>query len=133
MIESPPQTTDNPCKNCGRCCEHIGTPPGFSAYATRDGSVPVECLRDSEDHEIYKAMPQELRDELVAYFEGMMANERPDRSGYECPCLWYDPMTQQCKHHDHRPSTCREFEVGGDGCNRFRAEAGLAQLTIGAT
>ena len=123
----------DPCKHCGRCCEHIGTPPGFAAFATRDDSVPVECFRDTEDHEIYKAMPRELKDELVAYFEGVLDGTRPDRSGYECPCLWYDSQSQRCKHYEHRPSVCRSFEPGEDGCNIFRDEIGLVALTIRAT
>lgn len=32
------------------------------------------------------------------------------------PCLWFDLETRLCKHYNHRPRECREFERGGKGC-----------------
>lgn len=37
------------------------------------------------------------------------------------PCLWYDAETRQCKHYEHRPEVCREFEMGGDDCLEMRS------------
>lgn len=38
------------------------------------------------------------------------------------PCLWLDMATHRCRHHEHRPEACREFEVGGRDCLTTRAE-----------
>lgn len=36
----------------------------------------------------------------------------PDNS----PCCWLDLETRECKHYEHRPELCKNFELGGRDC-----------------
>ncbi|MFN0052640.1 MAG: YkgJ family cysteine cluster protein, partial [Planctomycetales bacterium] len=35
-------------------------------------------------------------------------------------CLWFDPQTRKCRHHEWRPQVCRDYEMGGDECLALR-------------
>lgn len=106
---------------CGRCCMHVGTPPGmYAAYLSPkwDGV----WMAESPDYELFKAMPPELVQSLRDYYDAVDAGSF-DRSGHDVPCLWYDAGTQRCRHYEHRPQACREAVIPGDEhCNEFRAE-----------
>jgi Fe-S-cluster containining protein len=39
------------------------------------------------------------------------------------PCSWL--VGGQCKHYQHRPEVCRQFELGGEECLEIRRHAGL--------
>jgi Fe-S-cluster containining protein len=39
------------------------------------------------------------------------------------PCIWLE--NGRCKHYDHRPAVCREFEVGGIHCLVWRERHGM--------
>jgi Fe-S-cluster containining protein len=110
------------CDGCGRCCERVGTPPGFyGAYCSPDWDGMF--LADAEDHDHWQAIPAELRRELADYYAAVDRGDTPDRSeAGDLPCLWYDAAAKRCRHHEHRPAVCREFEVGGEDCLRFRED-----------
>jgi Fe-S-cluster containining protein len=95
----------------------MGNPPGFGPI--------LEHFPDSEDYQDWMALPEELRSELLTYFADVRSGKIKDRSVLEMPCLWYDAETRRCKHYQYRPSVCREFEVGGEGCHGHRLAAGL--------
>src|SRR5262245_40369386 len=100
------------CEGCGVCCTYVGAPPGhFAAFASPDWDG--WWLADTDDHVIWRAMPQALRDELRAFYA---TEEGRRRSGSRLPCIWYDGAARRCLHHAHRPQVCRDFEVGGPGC-----------------
>lgn len=42
----------------------------------------------------------------------------PDFTG---PCIWLDTLDRHCMHYEHRPSDCRNFELGGQACLEARA------------
>lgn len=60
-------------------------------------------------------MPDDLRDKILA---DMDAN--PTRESDQLPCTWYNLETKRCRHHEYRPTICRDFETGSDGCLNYR-------------
>jgi len=70
-------------------------------------------------------MPGELRAELRDYFAGIQDGTVEEREAAGLACLWFDPDRRRCRHYHHRPSVCREFEVGGADCVNWRRRAGL--------
>lgn len=80
-----------------------------------------ECFR--EDAERIAAMPEALRDQLREYLRQLLDGvERPDKA-----CLWLDQSTMKCRHHEHRPSICRDFEIGSAECHSWRDAYGIDQ------
>ncbi len=79
------------CTDCGKCCEKQGTPPMMKEEYD---SLPSYLKWNIEDH-----------------------NERYD---YSLPCLWFDEVKKQCRHYNHRPQVCKDFEVGGEFCISMR-------------
>lgn len=118
-----PLPSGDPCRGCGACCLHIGTPPGFAAWFP----PPGKSLKDTagyrremkEDAAIVAKMPAEVTASLRAGFEEAWST---NRSGQSVPCFWWDSASRRCRHHEHRPSVCRQFEPGGEDCRRLRDE-----------
>ena len=108
------------CNNCGLCCMHMRTPP-FLGYS------------DPE----WRALPQELKDELNTWFryDGVLKrivnSPRYDmvdmKHGDDFPCIWLNLATGKCRHYEHRPSVCRDYEVGNESCRELRL---AVKLTI---
>lgn len=112
------------CSNCGACCTHVGTPPGFAGFFPRAGHAVPEHWKTWPDYRTLAAAPERVRAELAAYYAALDRGETADRCRDELPCLWYDPAARTCRHHAHRPQVCREFEVGGEDCLRARNKKG---------
>ncbi len=93
--------SDNPCDNCGICCQAFSLPP-------------------FDDNELVKAS-----DELLGEVDAYASSARYRKSN---PCLWLDLASGKCKHHEVRPVLCRWFEPGSLACNRLRLKAGLPEL-----
>lgn len=90
------------CQGCGGCCRHMGYPPFAGMYDGGDSEWLV--LRETHPN-----LAQEALDGAI--------QERGDQ---ELPCLWLDPVTKACRNYEHRPSICREFELGSESCLDFR-------------
>ena len=118
------------CDGCGACCMHIGTPPAmFPLFANLGEKDPETCRRmgGDDDFDIWEAMPESLRQELADYYRAVLIDKNiPSRSGKGMPCLWFDEETRRCRHYEHRPSTCRDFEVGGVDCLGHRKRVGIS-------
>ncbi|MBK7363100.1 MAG: YkgJ family cysteine cluster protein [Micavibrio sp.] len=99
------------CSGCGACCREQESPPGYIYIA-----AGAEDWPDEDDVRRVREMPEELRGELRQYIVADCQHERSPE------CLWYDPVTMQCKHHEWRPSICRDFDVGSDECLGWRKE-----------
>jgi len=84
------------CDHCGVCCRQIGTPP----FTGIDGDEPPPWLEWD-------------------------VNRHCDRLDRRLPCIWYDEPTRRCRHYEHRPQVCREFEIGSPDCLEFRREYGI--------
>jgi Fe-S-cluster containining protein len=101
------------CRGCGVCCTYMGGTPVVSYL----GHAP-----QPED----AARKKDIPPELLAEMQGMLAEW--DAHGFlpdEAPCVWYDADKKLCRNHQHRPEVCREFEVGGSGCQRVRRLFGI--------
>jgi uncharacterized protein len=109
------------CDGCGACCRHINAPPGFDLFALPQYGQ-WGTLEENPDYEIWFSMPDELRQELREYYLPRWQSNEPHTVA---PCIWYDAATQKCKHHEHRPTTCRDFEIGNEACLNFRVEHGI--------
>lgn len=100
------------CEGCGACCAVVVSPPFYRVF-DGDGEDAWERLRRD-------------RPDLVAE---VLDHERRRREegcpSHGDPCLWYDPASRLCRHHDLRPRLCRAFEVGGVDCLDARRRAGV--------
>ena len=81
------------CDGCGaRCCQYMRTPP----YIWTANDMP----------------PVHLQDEVRA----ASLDDRPN----EAPCIWIDG--ERCRHHEHRPRACRDFQRGCEHCVALRSQ-----------
>lgn len=112
------------CDGCGQCCRHVGTPPGFSLFFPPPGqTIPRWVRPDYPDRAIVAAMPAHLRNELAAYYRDLWAGEGLDRVEAHMECLWFDAENRRCRNYDHRPTACRDFEIGEEACIKHRERA----------
>lgn len=89
------------CDGCGLCCHEQNLLPLSGAEV--DGRV----------------LPRAMKAGLLQLLE-----MEPYRSG-DAMCVWFDSATKKCAHYDLRPSTCRNFECGGEDCLRIRMQGGI--------
>ena len=89
------------CRDCGRCCAEIGTPPGFAAFFPAEGHAVPDEWKEWPDYAHLMSAPAEVRAELAAYYAAVDRGEVEDRSGYPCPCLWYDEAAKVCKNYGY--------------------------------
>jgi len=85
-------------------------------------SQGTEENADDEDYQRAMELPDELKRELLTYRDRLVAGEKHPRGGV---CLWLDESTGGCRHYEHRPSICREFEMGSEECHSWREEYGV--------
>ena len=79
------------CTNFGACCREMVQPP---MDLTDRFNVPDYLLRE------------------ITHFNAMVRDSLPE----VYPCIWLDLVTMKCRHYEHRPAICRDFQIGGDGC-----------------
>jgi Fe-S-cluster containining protein len=118
----------DPCRGCGACCTHVGTPPGFAFFYPRKPQDTARCrsLAWGEDPAHHDSAPPEAREILATYYAAVASGTIEDRTRHAAPCLWYDPGARRCRWHAHRPEVCREFEPGEGSCLAARDRLGIA-------
>ena len=94
------ENTDSPCRDCGACCAEMNSPPFMPEHF--DGTE-------------LNALPVDVREDFL---DGMRARNRDDWPD-NVPCFWLTDDLR-CKHYNHRPEICREFEVGSEACQGWR-------------
>ena len=100
------------CDGCGACCRVVPLPP-FRRSLDEAGEEAWQRLGwDRPD----------LRADFLTEERRRRADGEPS---FGTPCLWFDAESARCRHHDHRPRACREFEVGGVDCRDTRRRAGI--------
>ena len=108
------------CGGCSACCDHIGLPP-FEVPNPDLGFMPrrpvTTVSRESylADLDIFLAMPAAVRADHAA----LVLAAAGDQSGR--PCAWLDPVAKRCRHYAHRPTVCREWVPGAEGCCAARS------------
>lgn len=103
------------CDNCGACCLSQTSPPGYTGEELVLFSTP-------EDEERFYAAPQEARDIIWAWQDRIDAIPHGEPLPVDEPCCWLDLETLRCRFYEWRPSVCREFAVGCEGCHAWRAK-----------
>ena len=94
------------CDGCGACCMEIGSPPFIG-----------------EDDPDFQSLPDDVRHEFQVGLERRAAAGWPDPA----PCFWFNWTTKRCMHYEHRPSICREFEIGSLACRGYRENYGISE------
>ena len=82
---------------------------GYPAFLQGTDTQPPE--------EHWELLPMELKKELTQFAASYRAPLKGDLDG---PCFWFDQVSRRCRHHQHRPRVCREFQVGGRDCLAWR-------------
>lgn len=94
------------CAGCGKCCEtQAGLPVVYYRVFGTIAELPAHL--QLEIQEIY-----------VRWYGTGSWKGPADQS----PCVWYDAEAKRCKHYEYRPDVCREFEVGGEACLRYKLD-----------
>ena len=123
------EVIDN-CHDCGVCCFHMGYPAFMlprapksvdelqskeSQELLRAGWTQEELLRGHEGESHWHKLPHVLRTEWESFVQNYQ------RAGdLDGRCFWLDEETNLCKHHQHRPQVCRDFEIGNPECRQWR-------------
>lgn len=119
------QLLEGECRGCGACCTKVGCPPFspalVSAVLQEHEGDAGELFEDLWPDDL--ATLRRLRDSDEGLLRGLSEEYTENRFGQTC--TWLDPVTRQCGHYEHRPETCRTFQVGGDWCVSYRLQAGL--------
>jgi Fe-S-cluster containining protein len=90
------------------------SPPGYVMLLSSEEMMNAEMF--AEDAERLRNLPQAVILELRDYLKDLLAGiEREDSA-----CIWFDENSMRCRHHEHRPSVCRDFEVGSEDCVGWR-------------
>ncbi|MEM7457722.1 MAG: YkgJ family cysteine cluster protein [Planctomycetota bacterium] len=121
------------CTGCGVCCFHMGYPafilpqapltaeeidadPELKKLALHRGTKKI-LLEGNPGEDYWHTLPPDLKDELEKFVDNYDAPADGELDG---PCFWLDMETRQCKHHEHRPRVCRDFEIGCSQCHDWR-------------
>ena len=94
-------TTDPLCTDCGACCMEMCAPL-FAEDVLETSVLPPDVAAD--------------------YTVGMAARER-DGWPENMPCFWLG-KSLTCRHYNHRPPGCREFNAGSEVCMEWRRTFG---------
>ena len=86
------------CDECGVCCREQNIPPFLDE---------IDFIPRDLEREVLEA--RKIEAELAGK-----------------PCIWWEASTGKCRHHEHRPNICREYEIGGELCLETRARFGIA-------
>ncbi|MFN0053584.1 MAG: YkgJ family cysteine cluster protein, partial [Planctomycetales bacterium] len=86
------------CSGCGVCCEGVGSPVLW--YQSRPEYAQSHPFRPPD-------LPEDLIREIDDHFLGMIRGQESTTR-----CLWFDPQTRKCRHHEWRPQVCRDYEMG---------------------
>lgn len=114
------------CDDCGACCLEQGSPPGYILLlGCRERGESTDDWPDQEDVTRLDELPAAARRLLIEHRRRL---RHGDDQG-EGPCVWFNQRTKKCRFHDHRPQICRDLEIGGEGCQAWRAEYQIAEAT----
>lgn len=79
-----------------------------------------------EDVERLRNLPEDAMEELREYMKRLLAGEGAEGDS----CIWLDGQSMRCRYHEHRPSICRDFKVGGEDCLGWRETYQIDELNL---
>ena len=94
------------CNGCGSCCLEMCSPPFLG---------PTD--------EEYLALP----DAVQCSYDLGMAQREEDGWIDGVACFWFDKESRRCKHYEHRPEICRDFDRGCEACHGWREQYPLLE------
>jgi Fe-S-cluster containining protein len=100
------------CDGCGACCRVVSRPPFYRVF-------------DASGEDAWERLKWDRPDLFAELLADSQARRTSGGPYFGTPCLWYDTQTGRCRHYDHRPRACREFELGGTDCRDARRRAGI--------
>ncbi|MDG1875393.1 MAG: YkgJ family cysteine cluster protein [Mariniblastus sp.] len=127
------------CEGCGVCCFHMGYPaflvprppmtdqeinsnPELLLEVSNDPLRRAELKAGHPGEPYWHSLPEGLRKQWQEYVDAyQLPKYGEDPQTFDGPCLWFDMETRHCKHHEHRPRICRDFETGSSECYEWRA------------
>lgn len=112
------------CGDCTACCLTHQWPP-YVKTVILNPDLNNSGTR-AEAAKWLRSLPDDLVNELAEDVIGeVINNEHSGRVG----CLWLNE-DGMCKHYEHRPEPCRNFEVGGDWCRASRRDLGIEKFPM---
>lgn len=103
------------CEDCGACCLEQGAPPDYVALRLNPHFADDPSFADDLDRlRLLPAPASRLLDEYLA----------TDPAQRTEVCVWFDAAAARCRFYEHRPSTCRVFELNSPGCHIYRRRHG---------
>ena len=99
------------CEGCGACCMTMGHPRYFW---NQEQGTNVD--------ELWIELPKSLVAEIETHLESLRGDEQAD---FGTPCIWFDDVERNCRHHRYKPQVCRDLEIGGEACLRSRRQFGI--------
>jgi uncharacterized protein len=110
------------CEGCGACCREQGAPPDYVAlrlnrHFADDPSFAEDAVR-------LQSLPPEA-ERLLDEYLSLPANARG------AVCVWFDEAERRCRFYEHRPSTCRVFELDSPGCHIYRRRQAIESEPTG--
>lgn len=103
------------CDDCGACCLEMNSPPGYVVFYAERPCWP----KDTGDHERFARLPAEAKRLLDEYVQWLRLATKVHE---DAPCIWLDLDSRRCRFYEHRPSICRDLELGGEGCRGWREQ-----------
>ena len=127
-VESPATLPVLDCHGCGVCCLHMGYPAFNLTKEQLERTAAGSELSHDEISQLGPAaksdlarwvhMPEPLRQKLL---DKILSYQAPPEGELDQACIWLDPSTRLCQHHEHRPQVCRDFEIGCNQCQAWRS------------
>ena len=99
----------------------IDADPDLIRQINKDPRRRGELLAGHPGESYWHRLPADLKAEWEAYVaDYRQPSYGDDPSTFDGPCFWLDMETRRCKHHEHRPRICRDFETGSPQCLEWR-------------
>lgn len=67
-------------------------------------------------------LPEELRAGIQMEVDKMPSGKGLSRGTAQQPCWWLAEKVGKCKHYQHAPRVCVDFEFGSGKCLWFRSK-----------
>lgn len=106
---------DNPCYDCGQCCESFVSTIGGVDVFTDAGKLLCEDIEwdDRTKRWMTDDVVRLTREEALAtkIFTDEHINETYDDGRFKYSCKLYDKVEKVCTDHENRPQVCITFPV----------------------
>jgi len=150
-LEDKSEVKASPCFECGNCCRNIygRLPVQDIFYFIERGYDPHICT-DRYQFDSIKAFSKDYPNnlyifsehfgpQLESFMEAAIKVNKEDITKFDLleieflmvgECINHDPETNMCSDYENRPQLCRQFPLGGDGCQNIRSKYHLPEIPL---